>query len=73
MGSEEDRQKYIDRLISRKVDVAKNLAAGNIYEPAPSGRVIIGFTGILDFPEGSERRSIDAIIADGVPSLYGYN
>jgi len=73
LGSEDNKSKIIDRLIERKLDVVQKISMGETKAPAPSGRILIGFTGTLDLPEGIENHSIKELVDEGVPSLYGYN
>ena len=72
-GTIDKKSEIIDRLIERKLDVVQKIAMGKIFEPAPSGRVLIGFTGTLDLPKGLENHSVKELVEEGVPSLYGYN
>ena len=69
----DNKSKIIDRLIERKLNTVQKIAMGKTTAPAPSGRVLIGFTGTLDLPEGIENRSVKELAEEGVPSLYGYN
>lgn len=69
-SSESKKSEIVDRLIDRKLNAAQKIATGEIHS---SGRVLIGFTGALDLPDGIENRSLKELVEEGVPSLYGYS
>ena len=71
LSSDENKSKIIDRLIERKVNAVSRIATGETIDK--NGYVLIGFTGVLDLPEGIENRSMKELADEGVPSLYGYN
>lgn len=67
----DNKSKIIDRLIERKLNAVQKIAMGKTK--TTGGQITIGFTGVLDLPEGIENRSIKELLEEGVPSLYGYN
>ena len=67
----DNKSKIIDRLIERKLDAVQKIAMGKIFSDPDSG-VLVGFTSILDLPNGIETRSVKELVEEGVPCLYNY-